>query len=48
VSAFLFQMEPHSPIVSELAAGLLVLAGLMAGFIPARRAAGVDPVTALR
>jgi putative ABC transport system permease protein len=48
VSAFLFQMEPHSLVVYASAAGLLVLAGLVAAFIPARRAAGVDPVTALR
>ena len=48
VSAFLFQMEPHNPLVYASAAGLLVLTGLIAAFVPARRASKVDPITALR
>jgi putative ABC transport system permease protein len=48
VQAFLFKLDAHDPIVYVSVAALLVATGLLASFIPARRAARVDPVTALR
>ena len=48
VEAFLFEVRPHDPIVYGSAAALLALCGIAAAFVPARRAARVDPVIALR
>lgn len=48
VQAFLFRIDPHDPVVYAGAAAVLVLAGLAAAFVPARRAARVDPMIALR
>ena len=44
----LFDVKPWNPIVLGLAALMLVLAALLASVIPARRAAGVEPMVALR
>ncbi len=46
--AFLFGLEPTDPRAFAGAAASLLLAALIASAIPARRAASVDPVTALR
>jgi len=48
VGAFLFRVDAHDPAVYAVAVGVLVLAGLGAALIPARRAARVDPVTVLK
>ena len=48
VSAFLFQVSPHDVVVYAGAAGVLMAAGLVAAYIPARRASRVDPLIALR
>ncbi|MEO7189716.1 MAG: FtsX-like permease family protein [Vicinamibacterales bacterium] len=48
VGAFLFQVESHDPIVYVGASLVLIAAGLVAAFLPARRASKVDPVSALR
>ena len=48
VRAFLFEPQPHDPIVYGAAAVALLAAGLLAAFGPARRAARVDPLVALR
>ena len=48
VGAFLFQVQPHDVAVYAIASGALVLTGLVAAAVPARRAARVDPVTVLR
>ncbi len=48
VQAFLFQVEAHDVRVYGGAALVLILAGLVAAFIPARRASNVDPVRVLR
>ncbi|HYT74851.1 MAG TPA: hypothetical protein VEL79_08905 [Vicinamibacterales bacterium] len=48
VQAFLFRIDAHDPLVYASAAAVLVLAGFTAAFVPARRAARVDPVVALR
>jgi putative ABC transport system permease protein len=48
VQAFLFEVRPHDPVVYGAAAALLSGCGVMAAFVPARRAARVDPVIALR
>jgi len=44
----LYGIEPSDPLTLMIAAVTLGLVGLFAGYIPARRAAGVQPVLALR
>jgi ABC-type antimicrobial peptide transport system permease subunit len=44
----LFGVKSHDATVVAGAAVALVLAGLMAGILPARRATRIDPMTALR
>lgn len=41
--AVLFGLEPTDPLTLLAAAGILLLAGLWAGLVPARRAASIDP-----
>lgn len=48
MSGQLFGVKPWDPIMLFLAALLLGLAALLASAIPARRAAGVEPLVALR
>jgi predicted permease len=48
VQAFLFKVDAHDPIVYLSVAAVLVAAGLVAALVPARRAARVDPLVALR
>lgn len=48
VSGFLFQIQPHDPWVYVGVAASLVATGVIAAFIPARRASRVDPLVALR
>jgi putative ABC transport system permease protein len=48
VGALLFGLEADDPLTLALAAGVLTVAGLLSAAMPARRAAGIDPVTALR
>jgi putative ABC transport system permease protein len=44
----LFGVKPGDPIMLAAAATLLILAALLSSVVPARRAAGVDPMVALR
>jgi ABC-type antimicrobial peptide transport system permease subunit len=48
VKAFLFGVEAHDPATILLVCGLLVVCGFLAALIPARRAASIDPMQALR
>jgi predicted permease len=48
VKDFLFRIEPHDVRIYAAAAIVLLLAGLAAALLPARRAARVDPLIALR
>jgi macrolide transport system ATP-binding/permease protein len=48
VESFLFGMKPNDPVALTTAAGVLLSAALLAGFLPARRASRIDPITALR
>lgn len=48
IASRLFGVKPWDPLMLSGAALILGLAALVAGFIPARRAASVDPVQALR
>ena len=48
MAAQLFGVEPWDPVMLSLATVLLGLAALLASVIPAWRAAGVEPMTALR
>ncbi|HET7221487.1 MAG TPA: ABC transporter permease [Vicinamibacterales bacterium] len=48
VQRFLFQVEPTDVAIYTLAAATLAVAGLVASAIPARRAASIDPLAALR
>jgi putative ABC transport system permease protein len=48
VSSFLFQTPPHDPLVYGAVVAVLMGAGGLAAFIPARRAGRLDPLVALR
>jgi putative ABC transport system permease protein len=48
LSILLFDVQPRDPVVFGSVVGVLTLAGLMACFLPARRATRVDPLVALR
>jgi ABC-type antimicrobial peptide transport system permease subunit len=48
MTAQLFNVKPWDPSMLALATFLLALAALLASVIPARRAASVEPMVALR
>jgi putative ABC transport system permease protein len=47
-SSLLFALKPYDPVTLALAAALLALVALAASCLPARRAAKLDPMAALR
>ncbi|HEX3471210.1 MAG TPA: ABC transporter permease [Silvibacterium sp.] len=48
IRSFLFEVQPGNPWVFVLSALTLVLVGLVAATLPARRAVSIDPMQALR
>jgi len=46
--SFLFEVSEHDPLTVLVVSSMLVVCGLVAAFIPARRASSVDPMQALR
>lgn len=48
LTTLLFEVSPVDPVALLGAAGVLTVVGLVAAYLPARRATRVDPVTALR
>jgi predicted permease len=48
ISTLLYGLRPTDPLTIALAALLMVAAAVLAGYIPSRRAAQVDPMEALR
>jgi ABC-type antimicrobial peptide transport system permease subunit len=48
ISTLLFDLTPHDPATLAAAVVTMAIVGMFAGFIPARRAARIDPVAALR
>jgi putative ABC transport system permease protein len=48
IASMLFGIKPSDPVALALAAFALCGVGLAAAYVPARRAAAVDPMTALR
>lgn len=48
LASLLFDITPHDPITFACVAGLLVMVSLVAAWLPARRAATVNPINRLR
>ncbi len=48
ISAFLFGVSPSDPVTYAAVTASLVIVSALAAYVPARKAAAVDPMTALR
>jgi ABC-type lipoprotein release transport system permease subunit len=48
IKGFLFEVQPNDVVVYATVAVTLVAAGLLAAWLPARRAAMVDPLISIR
>ena len=48
VGSLLFGVEPRDPVTLVGAVGVLMMTAAVAGLIPARRAARIDPLISLR
>ena len=48
VRTMLYELEPRDPATIAVAAIVLTMVGLLAGWLPARRAARIDPAQVLR
>jgi putative ABC transport system permease protein len=48
IESFLYEVSPTDPATAVAVAGVLLLVAALAAFVPARRAASVNPMTALR
>ena len=48
MSSLLFGVAALDPVTYAVVSGLLILASLLASYLPARRAMAIDPVEALR
>ena len=48
VESFLFEMKPNDPLALIGSAVTLVIAAILAGYLPARNASRIDPMIALR
>jgi putative ABC transport system permease protein len=48
IESLLFGVKASDPFVYAIAAALLVAVALLAGWLPSRKAASVDPMVALR
>ena len=48
IDSFLYGVSPADPATAIAVAGVLLLVAAIAAFVPARRAASVNPMTALR
>ena len=47
-AALLFEVSPYNPLVMSAALAVLAFVGVAACLLPARRAAAVEPMQALR
>jgi macrolide transport system ATP-binding/permease protein len=48
IASFLYGLKPNDPVAMTVAVTTLLVAALFAGYLPARRAARIDPMVALR
>jgi putative ABC transport system permease protein len=48
MTSLLFQVKPTDPLVYVAVSGVLIVVALLASYLPARRAAKIDPLVALR
>ena len=48
MSSLLFGIEPTDPVAYMAAIGVILAAAALASYLPARRAAAIDPIETLR